>query len=78
MTSESFVYLTLPDATAPVTAGRFELRTDREGVSVGRFVYGRSYLQRSDAVPIDPIELKLEERVFETARLRGLQGPAGH
>jgi serine/threonine-protein kinase HipA len=74
MTSESFVYLTLPDATAPVTAGRFELRTDREGVSVGRFVYGRSYLQRSDAVPIDPIELKLEERVFETARLRGIFG----
>jgi len=25
-------------------------------------------------VPIDPIELKLEERVFETARLRGIFG----
>jgi serine/threonine-protein kinase HipA len=55
MTSESFVYLTLPGATSPVTAGRFQLSTDRQGASVGRFVYGRRDLQRLDAVPIDPI-----------------------
>jgi serine/threonine-protein kinase HipA len=74
MTSEAFVYLTLPGATSPVTAGRFELSTDRQGASVGRFVYGRRYLERSDAVPIDPIELKLEERTFATARLHGMFG----
>lgn len=74
MTSEVFVYLTLPGETSPVTAGRFELTTDAQGVSVGRFVYGRRYLARSDAVPIDPIELKLEERAFQTARLRGMFG----
>ena len=74
MTSEVFVYLTLPGETSPVTAGRFELATDAQGVSVGRFVYGRRYLARSDAVPIDPIELKLEERAFQTARLRGMFG----
>lgn len=74
MTSEVFVYLTLPGETSPVTAGRFELTTDTQGVSVGRFVYGRRYLARPDAVPIDPIELKLEERVFQTARLRGMFG----
>jgi serine/threonine-protein kinase HipA len=61
MTSEVFVYLTLPEQVSPVTAGRFELSTGTQGVSVGRFVYGRRYLARSDAVPIDPIELKLEE-----------------
>lgn len=61
MTSEVFVYLTLPGQTSSVTAGRFALDTDRQGNSVGRFIYGRSYLERSDAVPIDPIELKLEE-----------------
>jgi serine/threonine-protein kinase HipA len=73
MTSEVFVYLTLPGETSPVTAGRFELASAR-GASVGRFVYGRRYLARADAVPIDPIELKLEERVFQTARLRGMFG----
>ncbi len=74
MTSEVFVYLTLPGETSPVTAGRFQLTTDAQGVSVGRFVYGRRYLERTDAVPIDPIELKLEERAFQTARLRGMFG----
>jgi serine/threonine-protein kinase HipA len=74
MTSEVFVYLTLSGETSPVTAGRFELATDAQGISVGRFVYGRRYLARSDAVPIDPIELKLEERIFQTARLRGMFG----
>lgn len=74
MTSEVFVYLTLPGATSPVTAGRFELGSDAQGTSVGRFVYGRRYLERSDAVPVDPIELKLEERTFQTARLRGMFG----
>jgi serine/threonine-protein kinase HipA len=74
MTSEAFVYLTLPGETSPVTAGRFELATDVQGISVGRFVYGRRYLARPDAVPIDPIELKLEERAFQTARLHGMFG----
>jgi serine/threonine-protein kinase HipA len=74
MTSEVFVYLTLPGAISPLTAGRFQLGTDRQGASIGRFVYGRRYLERSDAVAIDPIELKLEERTFETARLHGMFG----
>ena len=74
MTSEVFVYLTLPGATSPVTAGRFELASSAHGGSVGRFVYGRRYLARADAVPIDPIELKLEARVFQTARLSGMFG----
>src|SRR5437870_8608897 len=74
MTSEVFVYLTLPGQTGFVTAGRFALDTDRQGNSVGRFIYGRRYLERSDAVPIDPFELKLEERTYETGRLHGMFG----
>jgi serine/threonine-protein kinase HipA len=74
MTSNAFVYLTLPGTTSPVTAGRFEVTTNAQGPSVGRFVYGRRYLERRDAVPVDPIELKLEERTFQTARLRGIFG----
>ena len=51
--SECFVYITLPGQTEPVTAGRFVLTKDRHGVSVGRFIYGRSYRDRPDAVELD-------------------------
>src|SRR3970040_2675655 len=61
---ECFVYIALPGETEFVTAGRFQLSTDRHGIATGRFVYGRSYLARDNAVPIDPIELKLERRVL--------------
>jgi serine/threonine-protein kinase HipA len=79
MTSESqdgecYVYITLPGATEPVTAGRFQRQTDRTGASIGRFVYGRSYLARADAVELDPVELKLASRTYETAALRGVFG----
>jgi len=71
---ECFVYITLPGETEFVTAGKFQLTTDRHGVATGRFVYGKSYLARDDAVPIDPLELKLAERTYTTNRLRGVFG----
>jgi hypothetical protein len=78
MTSESatecYVYITLPGQTAPVTAGRFTLTTDRRDIPLGRFVYGRRYLERPDAVPLDPLELKLSSRVYETNALKGVFG----
>lgn len=72
MTSEAFVYLMLPGMTEFVTAGRFVLATDRNGVPFGRFVYGRNYLERSDSVPIDPVELPLSDQTYETTRLKGM------
>jgi serine/threonine-protein kinase HipA len=74
MTSEIFVYLVLPGQTQFVTAGRFVLDTDRTGDAEGRFVYGRHYLERQDAVPIDPIELPLADHTYRTNRLKGLFG----
>ncbi len=74
MTSELFVYVTLPGQTSFVTAGRIELSSDRLGNPLGRFVYGRRYLERPDAVALDPVELPLESGTFETLRLRGLFG----
>lgn len=75
MTSERecFVYVVLPEATAFVTAGRFRW-TDDAGGRVGRFVYGRSYRERADAVELDPVELRLSDRVRETARMDGFFG----
>ena len=72
--TECYVYITLPGQTDFVTAGRFVLDQDRQRVPVGRFVYGRNYLARDDAVPIDPIELKLDDATYENRRLNGLFG----
>ena len=72
--SECFVYITLPGATSAVTAGRFVLQTTRNGDQLGRFVYGRSYLHNADAVPIDPVELHLSDRTYETVQLNGVFG----
>jgi len=72
--SECYVYITLPGQTAPVTAGRYTLSTNRQGVPTGRFVYGKSYLARPDAAALDPIELKLGSQVYETAAMKGVFG----
>jgi serine/threonine-protein kinase HipA len=70
--SECFVYITLPGATSATTAGRFVLEKNQQGAPVGRFVYGRSYLNNPDAVPIDPVELLLSEKTYETVQLNGI------
>ena len=74
MTSECFVYVTLPGQTTPVTAARFELNVDRHGAPLGRFIYGRRYRERADAVPIDPIALKIGDQPYQTAALGGMFG----
>ncbi len=71
---ECFVYITLPGAADFVTAGRFVLEADRTGVPVGRFVYGKSYLAHPDAVPVDPLELKLAQTTYRTTALKGVFG----
>ena len=71
---ECFVYIALPGETEFVTAGRFQLTTGRGGVPTGRFVYGKSYLARDKAVPIDPLDLKLGPRTYETRQLKGVFG----
>jgi len=72
--NECFVYIVLPGETEFVTAGRFVLSVDRHGVATGRFVYGKSYLARDNAVPLDPIELKLSNKTCETRLLKGVFG----
>lgn len=71
---ECFVYMTLPGQTDQITAGKYVLEKTEQGIDVGHFVYGRSYLSRADAVEIDPIELKLENKVFNTVTMKGVFG----
>lgn len=72
--NECYVYITLPGETEFVTAGKFELTTDRRGNSTGKFIYGKSYLDRDNRVAIDPHELKLGTKTYETNLLKGIFG----
>lgn len=72
--SECFVYIVLLGETEFVTAGRFVRTEDRHGVASGHLVYGKSYLARDNAVPIDPLELKLSTKTYETRLLKGVFG----
>ena len=76
MTSERecFVYIVPPGATEFVTAARFKVSNNRDGIPVGEFVYGKRYLQRADAVELDPVELRLGQVQYDTARMQGFFG----
>lgn len=76
MTSERecFVYIVPPGETEFVTAARFRVSKKRGGEPIGELVYGKSYLKRSNAVELDPIELRLGDTKFETAHMEGFFG----
>jgi serine/threonine-protein kinase HipA len=74
MASECFVHLQLPDATTVVPCGRFATTGDGRTPGVGRFVYGRSYRERSDAVPVDPYNLPVVTTPAETVEYGGIFG----
>lgn len=73
MTSEStvFVWMHLPGQPDPVVCGRFVHRRTPGGQELGTFVYGKSYLARGDAVPVDPVALPLRELPAETTHFGG-------
>jgi len=72
--AECFVYIALPGTDTFVTAAKFVLDVDRAGVPRGQLVYGRSYLAHANAVPIDPVALKLGTRTYSTYDLKGIFG----
>ena len=63
---EAYVWIWLPGETEPVVAGR--LYDAVESPQRYFFIYGRSYLDRPDAIPLSPFELPLK---------RGPQEPKG-
>lgn len=71
---ECFVHIQMPASLEVVTCGRFQHQELPGGAGVGRFVYGRSYRARRDAVPLDPVHLPLSPRTYETAKLGGVFG----
>jgi serine/threonine-protein kinase HipA len=72
--TECFVYITLPGETSAVTAGKFVLGKNARGDALGQFVYRGKYLDDPQAVEIDPVELRLSKKTYETALLNGVFG----
>ncbi|MGH8171427.1 MAG: type II toxin-antitoxin system HipA family toxin [Steroidobacteraceae bacterium] len=69
----AYVYLQLPGSLQVLTVGYFE-QAVRTGVPIGMFVYNPAYLDREEAVPLDPFELPLRPGRFETVKLKGIFG----
>ena len=70
-----FLWIYLPGETSPVVAGRLDVDQTVAG-SVGRFAYGRSYLDRQNAIPLDPVILPLNRNEFSLTALKGFPGVA--
>ena len=74
MISEMFervVFIELAGEKQPVPAGLFTLDTD---IGVGSFVYGRRYLERSNSIALDPVNLPLADSEYRTTRNNGIFG----
>lgn len=76
MTSErqAYVYIQLPVTLETVPAALLKVQTLPDGTQIGRFRYGDRYLQRPDAVALDPFRLPLARTVFEFTQLKGIPG----
>jgi serine/threonine-protein kinase HipA len=85
MTSEreAYVYLQLPGTLDTVPTALLKVQTLPDGTQIGRFRYGDRYLQRAEAVALDPYRLPLDQTVHEftqcaARREPGRLGAAGH
>lgn len=76
MTSErqAYVYIQLPGTLQAVPAALLRVQMLPDGTQIGRFRYGDRYLQRPDAVALDPFQLPLAKKVFEFTQLKGIPG----
>jgi serine/threonine-protein kinase HipA len=68
-----FAWIYLPQAHEPVVAGRLDVIRYSTG-TVGQFTYGKSYLGRADAIPLDPVALPLGTSAVNLVTLNGLPG----
>ena len=74
MTSKPFeriVFIELPDDKRSVPAGIFALDLE---LRVGTFQYGRRYLERPNAIAIDPVNLPLSDQEYVTNKNGGIFG----
>jgi len=68
---KAYVFIYLPGETTAVPAGLFTYYPDDR---IGRFAYGRRYLERPNALPVDPVALPLGEVPKDVVANGGLYG----
>lgn len=68
---KAYVFIYLPGETTAVPAGLFTHYPDD---GIGRFAYGRRYLERSNALPVDPVALPLGGTPRDVTTNGGLYG----
>ncbi len=74
MISEAYVTLVLPSQTIPTVVGRLSINETGREIQAS-FVYGKSYCQNPDAIPLDPLRLPLDpNRNYEAPGLWGVLG----
>ena len=69
-TNQTYVYIHLPAAGQFIPAGILDISQDSGGV-ISLFRYGHRYLERPDAIPLDPLQLPLTPEEFQTTGLFG-------
>ncbi len=76
MTSEreAYIYIQIPGTLETVPAALVRVQTLPDGTLIGRFRYGDRYLQRQEAVALDPFRLPLGKTVYEFTQLKGIPG----
>ena len=68
---QAYVFIYLPGETTAVPAGVFTHYSDD---GIGRFAYGRRYLERPNALPVDPVALPLGAKPKDVTTNGGLYG----
>ena len=71
--SQVYVYIQLPETLEAVPAALLKV-TRHDGTYIGRFRYGDRYLERNNAVELDPYQLPLSKDVYEFTKLKGIPG----
>ena len=66
----TYVYMHLPTAGQFVPAGILDI-SQEAGAVISEFRYGHRYLERDDAIPIDPLQLPLTAQTFQIIGLFG-------
>ena len=65
------IFIYLPNEVVAVPAGIF---THDDGLRLGTFAYGRRYIERDNALPVDPVSLSLGSRANEVLSNGGIYG----
>ena len=68
------MYIQLPGNLEAVPAALLRVQTLPDGTQIGRFRYGNRYLERTNAIALDPFRLPLTKNVFEFTQLKGIPG----